>query len=144
MCICKQISTPDVMYQMEVIIDDASVMISQIMIPVNLCVQVTQVAKVMPLLDDYSSPDYCHLATTSAWPVRCRGPGSQTNIGPINPNAECYVGNWNGGCFIKRGILLYLNIVSKSIKVRTIYIKIYFRSTCNNILQIRMWQKRTT
>ena len=59
-------STPDVMYQMEVIIDDASVMISQIMIPVNLCVQVTQVAKVMPLLDDYSSPDYCHLATTSA------------------------------------------------------------------------------
>ena len=56
------------------------------------------------MLDSWSN--YCQLATTSACPVGCRGPLSETNIGPIDPNAECYVGKWNGGCFIKIGILL--------------------------------------
>jgi hypothetical protein len=58
----------------------------------------------------------CQLATTSECPVSCSiDRFTDANIGPIDPNAECYIGHWNGGCFIKKGILLQEKIVSKSI-----------------------------
>ena len=56
--------------------------------------------------------DPCHLATTSCCPVSCRAPESVANIGPIDPNSTCGNGNrWNGGCLIKRGILLHYRLI---------------------------------
>ena len=55
--------------------------------------------------------DLCQIATNSTCPISCQGPFSKENIGPIDPNAKCHFNNvnnyWNGGCLIKRGILLH-------------------------------------
>jgi hypothetical protein len=70
-------------------------------------------------------PDTCQLATTSACPDGCRGPYNEINIRPIDPNADCYNGQWNGGCLIN-GILLKDKIFSKIIetyKSNSIYVE---------------------
>ena len=51
---------------------------------------------------DYA-PDYCQLATTSDCPNNCQGPDHIDNIQDLDPNASCYNGRWNGGCYIKTG-----------------------------------------
>ena len=51
-----------------------------------------------------NAKDSCQLATTSACSVSCSKEGDDADIGPIDPDAKCGNGSWNGGCFIKRGI----------------------------------------
>ena len=50
-----------------------------------------------------SNPDYCQLATTSDCPNNCQGPHHVDYIQDLDPNASCYNGQWNGGCYIKTG-----------------------------------------
>ena len=49
------------------------------------------------------SPDKCQLATSSRCPENCLGPHDTDNIQNLDPNAACGVGQWNGGCYIKKG-----------------------------------------
>ena len=51
--------------------------------------------------------DVCQLATTSECPASCTGPHGTEYVSQIDPNAQCgTLGKWNGGCFIKQGILM--------------------------------------
>ena len=83
----------------------------------------------------------CHLATTSSCPASCRGPYDKEHIEKINPNADCdgvgIAWVWNGGCLIKRNLLLNSTTSMANIKLLfgpkgiSLFIKI-FRLYCKN------------
>ena len=62
-----------------------------------------------------STLSYCQLATNSSkCPEVDVGPTgcdirSESNIEPLDINAKCEIGHWNGGCMIKKGIQLHRN-----------------------------------
>ena len=75
-----------------------------------------------------SSPRFCQLATTSLCPINCSDPYDLDNIGSIDPNGNCgYSSDWNGGCWIKKGILLHTSIFFHKYYTLSVYREYLFR-----------------